>query len=142
MHDGERAKSFTTRRAILRSGYFENLKSGPKVVFWGNQRAMNELAGILRACSVGTGALSLDSFSEAVDGRTILIKTVSPPVGMRARANGFDWALDADTMTNFADMIAVLAESCEPGHQYLECGASGEIVVMASCGEFPGDLRP
>jgi hypothetical protein len=61
---------------------------------------------------------------------------------MRVSGNGFEWGLDSETMIDFADRIDVLGESNQAGHQYLECGVKGEIVVMASCGEYPAGLSP
>jgi len=127
---------------ILRSAYFHNFKGGPKVLFWGDAEAMSKLSNLLRASSIGTGPLSLGSFSEAADRKAIVIHSVSRSVGMRVSGSGFEWGLDTETMISFADMVDVLAESKQPGHQYLECGVQGEIVVMAACGEYPADLSP
>ena len=126
----------------LRSAYFSDFKGGPKVLFWGDARAMNQLGNLLRTSSIGTGPLALGSFIEAVDRRPIVVQTVSRAQGMRPNASGFEWALDPETMTDFAEMIDVLAESNTPGHQYLECDKPGEITVLASCGEYPADLTP
>ena len=127
---------------ILRSAYFQDFKDGPKVLFWGDTKAMRDLAGLLNASSVGTEPLALGSFSDAVDRKTIVILPTSPTVGMRFRDSRFEWCLDPETMIDFSDKLNVLAESNKPGHQYLECGVKGEIVVMASCGEYPADLSP
>jgi hypothetical protein len=127
---------------ILRSAYFRDFKDGPKILFWGDARALSQLANVLRASSVGTGPLSLGSFSEAVDRKTIVIRTTSPPRGMQVSGSGFEWELDSPTMVDFAEKLDVLAKSNKPGHQYLECGVTGEIVVMASCAEYPADLAP
>jgi hypothetical protein len=50
----------------LRSAYFQDFKDGPKGLFWGDAKAMSDLADLLRASSVGTGPLTLGSFSEAI----------------------------------------------------------------------------
>ena len=112
------------------------------MVFWGDKTAIEQLANLLRAGAVGTGPLGLGSFSEAVDGRAIIIRTAVPERGMRSSDFGFEWALSSQNMIDFADALDVLAESHGPGHQYPECGVSDEIAVMASCGEYPDDLRP
>ena len=45
-------------------------------------------------------------------------------------------------MLEFAELVDVLAESNEPGHQYLECGVKEEITVMVARDEYPPDLNP
>ena len=127
---------------ILRSAYYSDFKGGPKVVFWGDSKAIEQLANLLRASAIGTGPLALGSFCEAVDGRAIIIQTAVSQCGMQPYGSGFEWNLNAQTMADFAERLDILAESNRPGHQYLECGVTGEIAVMASCGEYPADLKP
>jgi hypothetical protein len=127
---------------MLRSGYFDDFKSGPKVLLWGDREAMQKLAALLRAASIGHGPLGLDSFSEAVDGRSIVIEPTSRSYGMISQDGWFRWGLDPETSSQFAEMIDVLAEVKEPGHQYLECGVLDEIVVMVARDEYPADLNP
>jgi hypothetical protein len=53
----------------------------------------------------------------------------------------FRWELDASSAEWFAELIDALAEPSCSGHQYLEhLRSSSDIVVMASCGEYPDDL--
>jgi hypothetical protein len=127
---------------MLRSAYFQDFKGGPKILFWGDASSMRELAKLLNASSVGSGPLVLNSFVEAVDGKTITIRAVTKPSGMQISGNDFQWALDPETMTEFAELVDALAESTRPGHQYLTCGVDDEITVMASCGEYPPYLNP
>jgi hypothetical protein len=127
---------------MLRTAYFEDFKDGPKVLLWGNRRDMQSLANLLRASSVGTGPLGLDSISNAVDGKPIVIETMTPARGLQPRGYGFEWSLNPETMNVFAELVDKLAESDQPGHQYLECGADGEVMVMVSRNEYPNDLSP
>lgn len=60
---------------------------------------------------------------------------------VRGEENAFRWELDASSAEWFAELIDVLAVPSKRGHQYLEhLRSSGNIVVMASCGEYPEDL--
>jgi hypothetical protein len=127
---------------MLRSGYFHNFKAGPTVLFWGDARAMRKLANLLNSSSIGTGPLGMNSFVNAVDARTIAIRLAPSSRGMRTSGRDFEWAMDADTKTAFADAVEILAEANVPNHQYLTCNVTGEIAVMASCGEYPDDLVP
>ena len=127
---------------MLRSAYFDDFKDGPKVLFWGDGTAMRKLADLLRAGSIGKERLSLDSFSDAVDRKSIVIEPASRSFGMQPQGEYFRWRLDSETMLEFAELVDVLAESNEPGHQYLECGVKEEITVMVARDEYPPDLNP
>ena len=60
---------------------------------------------------------------------------------MHGEEKAFRWELDASSAEWFAELIDVLAVPSKSGHQYLEhLRSSGDIVVMASCGEYPDDL--
>lgn len=127
---------------MLRSTYYSQFKNDPKVLFWGDARALHKLSSLLRAGSIGTGALSLDPFSEAIDRKTVVIKSVRRSRGMRIRGANLEWALERKAMTKFADIVEGLADTGTPGHQYLTCNVDDEITVMVSCGEYPDDFRP
>ena len=122
------------------TGYFADFKDGPKVLFWGDASAMRELAGLLRASTIGSQPLALGSFVRATDGRSVLIRMVPNAEGMVPVGNYFEWRLDMATANIFAELVDVLAEANSSGHQYLEC-ASG-IAVIASVGEYPPTLKP
>ncbi len=127
---------------MLRSAYFDDFKDGPKVLFWGDGEAMRELADLPRAGSIGKELVSLDSFSEPIDRRSIVIELASRSFGMRPRGEYFRWGLDSETMLEFAQMVEALADASEAGHQYLECGVKDEITVMVARDEYPPDLNP
>jgi hypothetical protein len=117
-------------------------KGGPKFLFWGDQKAMSEFAGVLRASAVGNRLLGLQSFSDAVDGKSVVIQPISRSKGLRMVGQYFEWTISKEDMDEFAELVDGLAESTGPGHQFLKCGADDEIVVMVSKDEYPPDLRP
>jgi hypothetical protein len=127
---------------ILRSGYFLDFVGSPKIVIWGESDGMYQLAELLRANASRIGAPALDSLVRSVDDRPIVLRAVSKPRGMIVSGSGFEWHLDSDTMTTFAEMIDPLAVANSPGHQFLECRVSEEICVLVSCGEYPANLHP
>ncbi|MBV9570825.1 MAG: hypothetical protein JO056_06265 [Alphaproteobacteria bacterium] len=127
---------------MLRSGYFDDFKGGPKLLFWGDRQDMQALAGAFRAASAGIGAVSLDSISEAVDQKSVVIQPATRPLGILPEDGEFRWILDRETIRQFAEMVDVLAAETGPGHQYLECGTPNEITAMVACDEYPANLNP
>ncbi|MEI9931074.1 MAG: hypothetical protein WDM89_11145 [Rhizomicrobium sp.] len=127
---------------MLRFGYFEDFKGGPKFLFWGDGSAVCQLGDLLRSGSVGNGPLGLDPFSKAVDGKTVMIRSVSRSTGLRPAGSYFEWSLSKEDMVEFAELVDVLADRKGSGHQYLTCGTADEITVMVSKDEYPAELGP
>jgi hypothetical protein len=105
---------------MLRSAYFDDFKSGPKVLFWGDGAEIAKLSGWLRAASSGQELLGLRSFTNAVDAKEIVIRPAAVSTGMRAKGAFLDWGLNSEAMLEFAGLIDGLAETDKPSHQYLE----------------------
>jgi hypothetical protein len=126
----------------LRSAYFATFKGSARILLWGDRMAMQQLSDTLRKGSLSSVHIDLSDICESVDGWPISIKSVTRSFGMKPTSKGYEWGLDAQTFRDFADLAHVLATSKEPRHQFLECGAPGEIAVMVACNEYPADLRP
>ncbi len=128
---------------ILRSAYFSDFNGGPTVLLWGDALAMRQLSDLLTKASKVGGTHSLTQISQPIDGNEIKLVVKDARSGLKPTASGFEWGLDAPVLMDFAEMVDVLALSNQPGgHQYLECNLPDEIVVVASRGEYPADLRP
>ena len=132
---------------MLRYAYFSDLKFGPKFLFWGSPSDMSRLREALDQVANGVSSLPLSSLpsSKSVDGSTVVLKAVPRTSGFRKTLRGqldFDWGLDRETALQFSEMVAVLATSKRPGHQYLESIRSEDVTVMVSCDEYPDDLAP
>jgi hypothetical protein len=123
----------------LRSAYFANWKGSPTVLLWGDAIGMRALEDFLRSERPSS---TFATFCEAVDGRTITVKTVSDKrdTGMHFAGGGLEWKLRSVETQDFADKVDVLT-SCTSGHQYLDCYAT-DITVEVSIGEYPESLHP
>ena len=120
----------------LRSTYFTEFGGGPTLLIWGDAAGMGALGGLLRDAAAGGGDLvELKTVVEPVDGNDVSIHKSLSSLGLRPNSNGFDWVLDADTLTRFADLVEVLEIST--GHQYLDASPSEAATVMVSRGEYP-----
>lgn len=124
------------------SGYFSDWGGVPTVLFWGNAKGMSELATLLRSSTTGGPPIALGSFIHSTDGRPILIRMVRKSEGMVPVGNYFEWRLDADTISDFAEKVDSLADRKIPCHQYLETIEGRGIVVVASLDEYPLTLKP
>jgi hypothetical protein len=126
----------------FRSAYFPNFKGGPKVLFWGDTKAIADLAALIRQCLEDFRSLDLTSRGHSVDGRAIILMPSTFPKGMQFTGSRFEWFLDRETMLQFVEMLDSLAKAEGPGHQYLDTLGPEEITVMASSGEYPDTLSP
>jgi hypothetical protein len=129
----------------LRSAYFEKFDVGgaPNLLIWGNAAEIAELGALLRyAASANDAHLTPTPISKPVDGQPIVIRKSVASKGIVAVEGGFDWILDAETLDWFADLVAELAVSDHPGHQYLETSQPHQIAVRVSLDEYPDDFRP
>jgi hypothetical protein len=131
---------------MLRYAFFPDFNSGPKLLLWGDNADMAALGAFLRQMAMAPRevALSEVGFCSAA-GDTVIVMPQKGNRGGVTRVLGeekvFRWELDASTAEWFAELIDVLAEPSCRGHQYLEhLRSSSDIVVMASCGEYPDDL--
>lgn len=124
------------------SGYFSDWGGVPTVLFWGDAQGMRELASLLRSSVIGEAPIALGSFVHSTDGWPILIRTVRKSEGMVTVGNHFEWRLDADTASDFEEMVSDLANAQHPCHQYLETIGGRGIVVVASLDEYPLSLKP
>jgi hypothetical protein len=127
---------------MLRYAFFPDFKSGPKLLLWGGNTDMAALSAFLRR----EVAFSELGFWSAA-GDTVIVMPQEGATGGVIRVKGeekaFRWKLDASTAEWFAELIDVLAEPSCSGHQYLEHFRSlSDIVVMASCGEYPATGDP
>jgi hypothetical protein len=129
-------------RMTLRSGYFEDWKGGPTVLFWGDAAGIRELRDFLRSACGAPNALTLDRLCEAVDRRAITVRAASDPrdTGMRFARGGLEWRLHRGLAEEYAEKIHVLASSSS-GHQYLDA-PGGQIAVEVSIGEYSETIRP
>lgn len=105
---------------MLRYAFFPDFHCGPKLLLW------------IGFCSAA--------------GDTVIVMPQKRNRGGVTRVRGeekaFRWELDRSSAEWFAELIDVLAEPSSRGHQYLEhLRSSSNIVVMASCGEYPDNLR-
>ena len=127
---------------MLQSGYFKDFKGGPKLLFWGDAEDMTILSRVLRASVNKSVPIGRDTFSTAIDGKTVLLEPVPRSMGAQTRDYGFAWQLDGKTARQFAERIDALENANAPGHVYLYCGVAGEVEVMVSCDQYPADLKP
>jgi hypothetical protein len=117
----------------LRSAYFEDLYSGPKLLFWGDAEGMSQLRDFLRDPRLWH---SLEQFCMVADGRKITVRAVSNwrDACVDLGPDSLEWRLDPASADEFAEKVAVLVS--EKGHQYLD-SPEGDIEVMVSHGEYP-----
>jgi hypothetical protein len=130
---------------MLRHAYFPDFESGPKLVIWGDADDMRGLTETFAAAAEEPSLFSLCDLS--VDGTRIVLETAEKPTGLRRDTRDtsvFHWQADQDGWYAFAEQVETLTvcSPARPAHQYLECLADGEIIVMVSCGEYPDDLKP
>jgi hypothetical protein len=131
---------------MLRYAFFSDFLSGPKLLLWGNNADMLTLSAFLRQMAVASHevAFSEVGFCSAA-GDSVIVLPQKGSRGGVTRVHGeekaFRWELATSSAEAFAELIDVLAEPSVRGHQYLEhLRSSSDIVVMASCGEYPDDL--
>ena len=113
---------------------------GRMLVLAGNAGDHAQLAGIFRALSrtEPEAPLSLSQIgllSENSDTTISIISLNSDHCGLALTGSEALWRLSADRMSDFADMLLVLAASDGPGHQYLEAD-NDMLIVMASKDEY------
>ena len=131
---------------MLRYAFFPDFKSGPKLLLWGDNADMMTLSTFFRQMAAAPREVSLSEvgFCSAAGDDVILVPQEGAYGGVtrvRGEEKAFCWELDASSAEWFAELIDVLAVPSKSGHQYLEhLRCSGDIVVMASCGEYPDDL--
>ena len=126
---------------MIRAGYFPNFKDRrPTVLFWGNADGMRHLISMLGKLPAVGGQFRMGDFAN--DAPALVMRSATTSLGMQRRQGSFEWILEPKAAADFRDKVPVLAEANLPGHQYLECGATGEIIVVVSCGEYPADLKP
>jgi hypothetical protein len=128
----------------MRYAFFEEFKSGPKVLFWGQPADMPQLAALLRRASSTSGAFRFkdEPNFHSADGSEITLMCGNHPDGMyRTSPASFQWRMTPDAAVDFADLVEVLANG-EHGHQYLDGWreSARAITVMVSAGEYPDDL--
>ena len=128
---------------MLRYGYLE-CSLEPWVLLWGDQNDMRILADLLRRMpSAGTNGSLAGLGCYAQTGETVFVNFCKTGArGMKRveeKEGTFFWELDRDHAILFADMVEALASS-DHCCQYLECGTSDEIAVIASCCEYPDDF--
>ena len=131
---------------MLRYAFLPDFNSGPKLLLWGDNADMLTLSAFLRQMAMTPREVRLSEvgFCSAA-GDTVIVMSQKGSHGGVTRVRGeekaFRWELDASSAEWFAELIDVLAEPSRRGHQYLEhLRSSSDIVVMASCGEYPDDL--
>jgi|SRR5215467_15523115 len=129
---------------MLRYAFLPDFHSGPKLLLWGDNADMLTLSAFLRQMAVAPREVRLSEvgFCSAA-GDTVIVMPQKGRRGgvIRVDEKAFRWELDASSAECFAELIDVLAEPSCRGHQYLEhLRSSSDIVVMASCGEYPDDL--
>jgi hypothetical protein len=131
---------------MLRYAFLSDFNSGPKLLFWGDNADMQTLSAFLRQMAVAPREVRLSEvgFCSAAGDTVIVVPqkgAAGGVTGVRGEEKAFRWELDASSAAWFAELIDVLAEPSRCGHQYLEhLRSSSDIVVMASCGEYPDDL--
>lgn len=127
----------------LRSAYFPDFKGGPTLLFWGDAKAMSDFSDFFRdAGKRPADRIALAAISEAVDGNEIFLQRSSSPLGLTKTASGFDWILDTEALEVFSDLVAMLATSSHPSHQYLDDRKGRGITAMVSRDEYPDNFRP
>ena len=127
----------------LLSAYFSEFDFGrrPNLLLWGDTVGLTRLADALQHTADGpTDRVLLPS--DPADGRTIILCRSATPSGLIARADGFEWILDGETLRWFAELVNTLVKSGRQGHQYLETNHPKQITVRVSYGEYPDSLRP
>jgi hypothetical protein len=131
---------------MLRYAFLPDFNSGPKLLLWGDNADMLTFSAFLRRMAVAPRevAFSEIGFCSAA-GDSVIVLPQKGGSGGVTRVHGeekaFRWEIDASSAEWFAELIDVLAEPSCRGHQYLEhLRSSSDIVVMASCGEYPDDL--
>lgn len=125
----------------LRTAHLDGFKGDPTLLIWGDAAGMLALSGLLReAADGGSEPIELTTIAEPTDGNVIRIRKSLQSHGLIRDSKGFEWVLDADNLTRFADLVGVLEIS--KGHQYLEVSPSEAVTVMVSRGEYPDDGCP
>jgi hypothetical protein len=135
--------------AMLRYGYFHDLNNGPKLLVWGSPEAMGRFYEALAQVAAGEGPQLFTDIPgcQPVDGTSVQFETVGEAEGIErdpVEPDLFHWRVDAETWCWFQEQVEKLmhCSPTHPGHQYLECVAGGDIVVMVSCCEYPDDFKP
>jgi hypothetical protein len=124
---------------MIHAAYFSDFKWGPKLLLWGDLAGLEHVALVLEKLRSGAPEVALTGFAN--NAPEILVLVATEPHGMqRKSANRFEWKIDLQHVAGFLDLITSLVKSNTPGHQYLECGVPGEIVVMVSRDKYPPDL--
>lgn len=129
---------------MLRHAYFKDFSSGPALLIWGGADDMRRLADAFWTAANEEETVVLGEVPGCLsaDGMIVRLETVRRPVGIwrdRSDPNLFHWEADPESWGQFADLVEPLCEGT--GHQYLEC-QDDEVTVIASCGEYPPDLKP
>jgi hypothetical protein len=131
---------------MLRYAFLPDFHSGPKLLLWGDNTDMLTLSAFFRQMAAAPREVRLSEvgFCSAAGDDVIVLPQEGAYGGvtrMRGEEKAFRWELDASSAEWFAELIDVLAVPSKRGHQYLEhLRSSGDIVVMASSGEYPDDL--
>jgi hypothetical protein len=131
---------------MLRYAFFPDFKSGPKLLLWGDNSDMLTLSAFFRQMAAAPREVHFSEvgFGSAAGDSVIVVPQEGSYGGVtrvHREEKTFRWELDASSAECFAELIDVLAVPSTRGHQYLEhLRSSGDIVVMASCGEYPDDL--
>jgi hypothetical protein len=131
---------------MLRYAFFADFNSGPKLLLWGDNSDMLTLSAFFRQMAAAPREVPFNEvgFCSAAGDIVIVVPQEGSYGGVtrvRGQEKAFRWELDASSAERFAELIDVLAVPSARGHQYLEhLRSSGDIVVMASCGEYPEDL--
>jgi hypothetical protein len=122
------------------------LQFRPEAPALGDNADMLTLSAFLRQMAVAPREVRLSEVGfYSAAGDTVIVMPQKGAAGGVTRVRGeekaFRWEIDASSAEWFADQIDVLAEPSCCGHQYLEhFRSSSDIIVMASCGEYPNDL--
>ncbi len=134
---------------------FYEASDGPRVVLFGSLTCrIDKLAGVFRRLSQGEGPFDLHllPFIRAFAGTRVRAARWAPrSEGLRGVGQGlnriasqtgeeFEWCLTADDWENFAELLGPLADSRDPGHQYLNACPHDDAIVVVSKGEYGEEI--
>lgn len=131
----------TQKEEKIYFGFFPDFEH-PTILFFGGLQAFASFRDLfLELVEKVRTSIRLSEYPLFVIGNVeIVLRLLPKATGMKKiNDNDFEWGLSTKECLRFADYFRGLTETpvdSGGGHQYLECDALDEVVVIASVGEY------